>query len=173
MRSCPVPSVSRCPGGGRVLQHHPADQTDQGEDRGEGLQSHAGIQQTPSRRGFAGIRRFLVALVICTVLLVWEVVRVQCLAGVLLFGSDFTLLCSSKESAAPHRLSPFLAQDGCTHAYIISRRPPKHAPTFPAFYCTSMEPLLMFAPGQICYKDINKKKIIKSAGLVAQYIFFL
>lgn len=29
--------VSRCPGGGGVLQHHPADQTDQGEDRGAGL----------------------------------------------------------------------------------------------------------------------------------------
>lgn len=34
--------VSRCPGGGGVLQHHPADQTDQGEDRGAGLQSHTG-----------------------------------------------------------------------------------------------------------------------------------
>lgn len=42
----PVPSVSRCPGGGRVLQHHPADQTDQGEDRRAGLQSHAGMRQT-------------------------------------------------------------------------------------------------------------------------------
>lgn len=34
--------LSRCPGGGGVLQHHPADQTDQGEDRGAGLQSHTG-----------------------------------------------------------------------------------------------------------------------------------
>lgn len=31
---CPV---SRCPGGGGVLQHHPADQAGQGEDRGAGL----------------------------------------------------------------------------------------------------------------------------------------
>lgn len=37
-----VPAASRCPGGGRVLQHHPADQTGEGEDRGEGLQGHAG-----------------------------------------------------------------------------------------------------------------------------------
>lgn len=38
-----VSSVTRCPGGSWVLQHHPTDQTDQGEDRGEGLQGHAGI----------------------------------------------------------------------------------------------------------------------------------
>lgn len=43
--------VSRCPGGGRVLQHHPADQTDQGEDLGAGLQSHTGnlLLLQPSR----------------------------------------------------------------------------------------------------------------------------
>lgn len=41
-----VPCVLRCPGGGWVLQHHPTDQTDQGEDRGEGLKIHAGIQRT-------------------------------------------------------------------------------------------------------------------------------
>lgn len=34
--------VSRGPGGGGVLQCHPADQTDQGPDRGEGLESHTG-----------------------------------------------------------------------------------------------------------------------------------
>lgn len=38
--------LSRRPGGGWVLQHHPTDQTDQGEDCGAGLQSYAGILRT-------------------------------------------------------------------------------------------------------------------------------
>lgn len=41
-----VSFLSRRPGGGGVLQHHPTDQTDQGEDRGAGLQSYAGIHRT-------------------------------------------------------------------------------------------------------------------------------
>ena len=39
--------VSRGAGGGRVLQHHPSDQADQGEDPGEGLKGHTGRRRSP------------------------------------------------------------------------------------------------------------------------------
>lgn len=111
----PLSSLCRRPGGGRVLQHHSAHQADQGEDRGAGLQSHAGKHTTRSVL-LTEIEQPGNMFSRCKPLYKYSTAPSSHLSRGLsawpfsycLFVSDFTLLCLSIESAATHQALPAL-----------------------------------------------------------------